>query len=337
MSPWKSSWKRGSLACLLSLIALCPWAQAQEAAPPPDDYESFEWEPDGETPAPRGPGMQQPPGGQGPGIGRLRERFQGGNFPSGGGGRPNQGLRERFRERMENAGQGGGFGGGGFPGGGMQERGFPGGGFPGGGRQGGGFQGRGGPPGGGFQGGGFQGGGFGFGGRKNQGRPGKGRGKGQGNPKQAQAMIERLKQIDPQLAQEYEAVQDKIPAKTKRQFMRQMLQQFRQMARERGGMPGQKRGQAKIGQEFQDLARLEIRTMIDATKVASGELPQAKLQESLEALFDQKLSAKAKRIEELEAKLKDLKAKMQERQGHRDKIVTQRMKELLGPSRSFDW
>lgn len=348
-------------ATACGFLTLAPGAWAQTETPPPSDYEGYRWEPgDSDMGGDEGAMGAEPEGGEDSGAAGSDGGFRGGE---GGPGR-------------------GGFGGRGFGGGRFGGRGGGGGGF-GGGFGGGRFGGRGGGPGaaGGGFGGGFRGGAaggfgggrfgrggaggafgrgrFGGGGAGGEGGPGAGafggrRGRNGGKGGQAgQAMLARVRELDPKLADEMQELSENAPPRARMKMVREVARQMRQFAKESFGpgmgnpfRKGKGKGKGKGGDEagkglFQEVALMELRTLVDAVKAqrdgVEPKAAEAKLRPQIEALFDKKLALQESRVKEMESKLAELKGQVSERRGHKKQIVDQRLGELLERQRRFTW
>ncbi|MFH1197960.1 MAG: hypothetical protein V1720_19820 [bacterium] len=64
---------------------------------------------------------------------------------------------------------------------------------------------------------------------------------------------------------------------------------------------------------------------------------KSELRQKLSELFDQKEAAKKAEVESLEKRLKELKEKLSQRSGNRDKIIDERLSEILGEKKYLNW
>lgn len=273
------------LASLLTLPGALA-AQTSAEGPPPNDYEGYKWEPDGDA--------------------------MDGMDPMGGGGGEEAPMRRRFRDRLN-----GREGGGDFPRGELRQR----------------MRER------------FQQGGGTFGGGPNRkgrrGKGGKGRfgkfGKGGGG---GQELMARVRELDPGLASELEALQDKVPPQERKRLLQEIARNVKQFVQESiaGGIGGNRK-EAKGA--IQEIAIMELRTLVSAMQARHGGADPAatktKLKGELQALFDRKVQLQEERMKVMQAKLADLQKLITERKSHKAEIVDQRLGELMGTAKKFDW
>lgn len=154
-----------------------------------------------------------------------------------------------------------------------------------------------------------------------------------------QKMMARLKEIDPALAAELESLREKVPPHAAQKVVRQIQQQMRHFLKESGGPRGM--GGQNVREKLQQLAVLELKTLVAGVKLQHTEVDKAavegQLRKDLDTLFDRKLSLQQEKVKQMEEKLAELKKMVADRQAHKAEIVGDRFDELAGTSKRFRW
>jgi hypothetical protein len=153
-------------------------------------------------------------------------------------------------------------------------------------------------------------------------------------------LLARVRELDPALAKDLEGLQDKVPPQDRKRLMHEIARNVKQFVKESmaGGVGGDRK---KMRDTVQEIAVLELRTVVSALQARHGEADpgatKGKLKGQLETLFDRKVQLQEERMKVMQQKLADLEKLIAERRAHKAQIVDQRLGELMGTAKKFDW
>lgn len=155
-------------------------------------------------------------------------------------------------------------------------------------------------------------------------------------------LVARVRELDPALADELERLEGKVPPEMKRKVVREIGRQMKQFLKEAGaGMGMGLRGNEEAKKQLQEVALLELRTLVTGVKAQVGEGDPktlgVQLEKDLNSLFDRKLGLQEARMKHMREKLAELEKMVAERRGHKADIVSQRQQELMGKQPRFGW
>lgn len=181
---------------------------------------------------------------------------------------------------------------------------------------------------------------FGGGGAGGPGGPEGGPGEGpDGKEGRGHKILEMLREADPALANEVEALKAKDPQRFQRQVMKALAPALRGFHQEAGPIL-RAEGQAGM-QKVKEIGLLEVKSVVRALQMQDGTLDKKKgepeLKGILDQLFDKKLALQEDKLKYLETQIKELKDTIGSRKGHKKEIVDQRMSELSGTKQSYGW
>lgn len=169
-----------------------------------------------------------------------------------------------------------------------------------------------------------------------EGGPGEGPG---GKDPRGHKILEMIREADPALAAEVEALKTKDPQRFQRQVMKALAPSLRGFHQEAGPIL-RAEGQAGM-QKVKEIGLLEVKSVVRALQMQDGTLDkkkgEAELKTLLDQLFDKKLALQEDKLKYLETQIKELKDTIGSRKGHKREIVDQRFGELTGAKQNFGW